>query len=52
MENALGQELSGDSRAIVDGLYIARRGFWTEKTAAYPEKCDGLWNTLTKGATA
>lgn len=43
---------TGSSRELVSRLYLARRGFRTEKTAAYPEGCDNLWNHLTEGASA
>ena len=46
----LGQEIAGDSQDLLSGLYLARRGFWTEKTTAYPEECDALWAVLTEGA--
>ena len=35
---------------LPDRLYLARRGFWTDETAKYPEECDLLWEALTKGA--
>ena len=40
----------GEAVRLVSGLYLARRGFWTEKTAAYPEGCAALWEKLTEGA--
>lgn len=46
----LGQTVSGSSDELVSELYLARRGFWTEKTAPYPEGCEALWNELMKGA--
>ncbi len=42
--------VTGSSRELVSGLYLARRGFRTEKTAAYPEGCEALWDRLTEGA--
>ena len=50
-QTVLGEEVTGDSQERMGGLYIARRGFWTEKTCAYPDACDGLWETLTEGAS-
>lgn len=48
---ALADELlTGDSQTLLSGLFIARRGFWTEKSTAYPEGCAALWDTLTEGA--
>ncbi len=47
----LGEEVTGQSQELLRGLYIARRGFWTEKVSANAEACDELWNTLTEGAT-
>ncbi len=46
----LSETVSGSSDELASGLYLARRGFWTEKTAPYPEGCEALWNELTKGA--
>lgn len=46
----LGETVSGSSGELVSGLYLARRGFWTKKTAPYPEGCEALWNELVKGA--
>lgn len=34
----------------LSGLYIARRGFWQERTCKYKEQCDALWGRLTEGA--
>lgn len=42
--------VTGSSRELVSGLSLARRGFRTEKTAAYPEGCETLWHRLTEGA--
>ena len=46
----MGETATGSSDELVSGLYLARRGFWNEKTAPYPEGCAALWNELTKGA--
>ncbi len=46
----LGEQVTGDSQELLSGLYIARRGFWTEKTAAFLPECDELWEVLTEGA--
>lgn len=48
----MGETVTGSSDQLVSGLYLARRGYWTEKTAAYPEGCDALWNRLTEGAVS
>lgn len=48
----LGETVSGSSGELVSGLFLARRGFWTEKDAPYPEGCDALWNRLTEGAVS
>ena len=45
-----GGTAEGEAVRLVSGLYLARRGFWTEKTAAYPEGCAALWEKLTEGA--
>ena len=47
---ALGETVTGDSDELAERLCLARRGFWTEKTCAYPEGCDALWARLTEGA--
>jgi len=46
----LGGTVTGDSGELVSGLFIARRGYWTEKSAAYPEGCAALWEKITEGA--
>lgn len=46
----LGETVEGDSGELVSRLYLARRGFWTEKTTAHPEGCAALWEKLTEGA--
>lgn len=48
----MGGTASGSSDELVSGLYIARRGFWTDKTAPYPEGCAALWEKLTEGAVS
>jgi len=48
--SVMGQTATGDSGQLVSGLFIARRGFWTEKTAAYSQGCDALWAKITEGA--
>lgn len=48
----LGETVTGDSGGLVSGLYLARRGFWTEKTTAHPEGCAALWEKLTEGAVS
>ena len=48
----MGGTASGDNGELVSGLYIARRGFWTEKTSRYPEGCDALWEKITEGAAS
>jgi len=49
-ETLLGQAITGDSQELLSGLALARRGFWTEKTAHYTPQCDELWAAITKGA--
>lgn len=51
-ETLMGQEITGDGQALFSSLYVARRGFWTEKTCKDPEGCDALWEALTKGAAS
>lgn len=48
----LDEKVSGDSQELLSSLYIARRGFWSDKTVKYPEACLDLWNTLTEGAAS
>lgn len=47
----MGQPVSGSSDVLVAGLYLARRGFQTGETCAYPDGCAALWEKLTAGAT-
>lgn len=48
-ETVLDQTIAGDSQELLSNLYIARRGFWTDKTVSNPDECDTLWAELTKG---
>ena len=48
----LGKTVTGDSGELAQRLCLARRGFWTEETCAYPEGCDTLWERLTEGAVS
>lgn len=50
--SALGETVSGDSGELVSGLAVARRGFWTEKDAAYPDERAALWEKMTEGAVS
>lgn len=50
--NALGETVSGDNGELVSGLAVARRGFWTEKDAAYLDGCAALWEKMTEGAVS
>ena len=47
--STLGYEASGDSNAIVEKLYLARRGFWGEETCENYEACLELWDMLIAG---
>lgn len=49
---SLGETVSGEIRDVLEPLYIARRGFWTEDTCAYPEGCGKLWKKITEGAAS
>lgn len=49
-EVLLGQEIHGDSQEQLAPLYVARRGFWTERTCSYLQECDTLWNVITRGS--
>lgn len=51
-EALLGQQVEGDNYELLSDLFLARRGFWTDKTSAYPEACADLWNVITKGAAS
>lgn len=46
----MGGMASGSSSELLSGLYIARRGFWAEDEAPYPEGCNALWEKITEGA--
>ena len=48
-EKILNQELRGDSQALLAPLFVARRGFWTERTCSYSQECDALWDEITRG---
>ena len=42
--------LRSDWFPVEDGLYLARREFWEDRTAEHMEKCDDLWARLLKEA--
>ena len=46
----MGAAVTGSSNDLLSKLYIARRGFWTEKNTPYPEGCEALWEKITEGA--
>ena len=46
----MGKTVTGSSDELAAGLYLARRGFWTEKDAQHPEESERLWDRLTEGA--
>lgn len=48
-EKILNQEIRGDSQELLAPLFVARRGFWTERTCSYSEECDALWDAITRG---
>lgn len=45
----MGETVSGSSDELVSKLYIARRGFLTDKTVPYPEGCAALWDKIMEG---
>ncbi len=50
-EEAVGTEiLSGKGQDLLSPLYLARRGFWGERTCRHRSECDALWDELTEGA--
>lgn len=48
-ETVLGREVGGSSQELLSGLFVARRGFWTERTCDYVQACGVLWETITRG---
>ncbi|MBR1496967.1 MAG: hypothetical protein IJ617_05020 [Oscillospiraceae bacterium] len=48
-ENVLGQAVSGSNQDVLGDLYLARRGFWTERTVRNPAECEALWSVLMEG---
>jgi len=48
----LAETVTGDNQERLAPLYVARRGFWTEKTTAYPEGCAVLWEKITEGTAS
>lgn len=49
-EKILDQEIQGDSQELLSSLWVARRGFWTERTCSDTQECDALWNAITRGS--
>ena len=48
--DVMGQTFTGENRTLLEGLSVARRGFWTDRTAKNPEACAALWEAITAGA--
>jgi len=34
------------NQSEMDGLFLARRGFWGDRVCKYRESCDALWSAL------
>ena len=49
-QTILGQEIRGSSQDLAGSLYLARRGFWEDRTCDHMDACGALWDALTKGA--
>ncbi len=49
-EKILDQEIQGDSQELLSSLWVARRGFWTERTCSDAQECDALWDAITRGS--
>ena len=49
-ETILNQKIVGNNQERLASLFVARRGFWTERTCANIEECDILWDTITRGS--
>ena len=45
-------ELLAADHPELSGLYLARRGFWQDRTCKYKAQCDALWGVLTEGAAS
>ena len=50
-ETVLGQEVSGDTQALVQGLYVARRGYAPGREPETLETWTALWNFITQEET-
>ncbi len=50
-EKVLDQEIQGDSQELLNQLFVARRGFWTDRTCSYATQCDALWDVITRGSS-
>lgn len=42
-------DTAGSNQELLSRLYIARRGFWTEKTCKHLEGCETLWMRFLEG---
>ncbi len=47
-DSMLGEEISGENRDLLSGLYLGRRCFFTDKRSANEEECAGLWEELVR----
>ena len=47
-DTVLGEKISGSNRDLLEKLYLARRGFETDRSVENVEGCEALWYTLTE----
>ena len=47
-DSMLGEEVSGENKDLLSGLYLGRRCFFTDKRSANEDGCAGLWEELVK----
>lgn len=48
-DSLLGQEISGENRDLVSGLFLGRRCFYGDRTTPYVEQCGELWDRIVNG---
>lgn len=48
----LGEKITGDCQSIFSTLYLGRRYFYSQKSAADQEGCTALWDILTEDAVS
>lgn len=47
-DTVAGMEVTGSNNELVQHLWVARRGFWNDRTCSYPDQCVRLWEQISR----